>query len=74
MKNDKRRSNQGKIKTLGEKESYKYLGIVEEDTIKQAEMREKIKNEYPRRTRKLFEIKLNCRKIIEEINTRAGPW
>ena len=29
------------IRTLGEKETYKYLGIMEADTIKQAEMKEK---------------------------------
>ena len=33
--------NQGKIKTLGEKETYKYLKILEADTIKHAEMKEK---------------------------------
>ena len=31
-----------KIRTLGEKETYKYLGILEADIIKQAEMKEKI--------------------------------
>ena len=35
--------NQDKIKTLGEKETYKYLGILEANTIKQVEMKEKIK-------------------------------
>ena len=34
-------SNQDKIRTLGEKETYKYLGILEADTIKQVEMEEK---------------------------------
>ena len=34
--------NQGKIRTLGKKETYKYLGILEADTIKQVEMKEKI--------------------------------
>ena len=33
--------NQGKVRTFREKETYKYLGILEADTIKQAEMREK---------------------------------
>ena len=33
--------NQGKIRTLREKETYKYLGILEVDTIKQVEMKEK---------------------------------
>ena len=34
--------NQEKIKMLREKETYKYLGILEADTIKQAKMKEKI--------------------------------
>ena len=32
-----------KIRTLGEKETFKYLEILEADTIKQAEMKGKIK-------------------------------
>ena len=31
-----------KNRTLGEKETYKYLAILETDTIKQVEMKEKI--------------------------------
>ena len=31
-------TNQDKIRRLGEKETYKYLGILEADTIKQEEM------------------------------------
>ena len=49
--------NQDKIRTLGEKETYKYLGILEADTIKKVEMKDKIKKEYLRRTRKLLEKK-----------------
>ena len=49
--------NQEKIRTLGEKQTYKYLGILEADTIKQEEMKEKIKTEYLRTTRKLLETK-----------------
>ena len=33
--------NQEKIRTFGEKETYKYLEILEADTIKHAEMKEK---------------------------------
>ena len=33
--------NQDKIRTLGKKEIYKYLGILDADTIKQVEMKEK---------------------------------
>ena len=35
--------SQEKIRTLGEKENYKYLGILEADMIKQTEMKEKVK-------------------------------
>ena len=34
--------NQDKIRTLGENETYKYLGSLEADTIKQVEMKDKI--------------------------------
>ena len=50
--------NQDKNGTLGEKETYKYLGIFEADTIKQEKMKDKIKKEYIRRTKKLLETKL----------------
>ena len=35
--------NQDKIKTLAENETYKYLGILETDSMKQVEMKEKFK-------------------------------
>ena len=63
--------NQDKIKTLGEKETYKYLGILEADTIKQVQMKDKIQKEYLRRTRKLLEAKLSSRNLIKGINTWA---
>ena len=37
-------SNHDKIKTLAENETYKYLGILEHDTMKQVDMIEKCKN------------------------------
>ena len=46
-----------KPRPFGEKETYKYLGILEADTIKQVEMKEKIQKEYLRRTRKLLDTK-----------------
>ena len=61
--------NQDKIRTFGENETYKYLGILESETIKQAEMKEKDKKEYLRRTRKLLETKLSSRNLIKGINT-----
>ena len=54
--------NQEKIRTLGEKETYTYLGILEADTIKQVATKE-----YFRRTRKLLDIKLSRRNLIKEI-------
>ena len=65
--------NKDKIKALAENETYKYLGILEADTIKQAETKEKIQKEYLRRTRKLLETKLNSRNLIKGINTWAVP-
>ena len=46
---------------------------MEADTIKQVEMKDKIKKEYLRRTRKLLETKLSCRNLIKGINTWAVP-
>ena len=58
-------SNRDKMRTLGEKETYKYLGILQADTTKQVEMKEITKKEYLRRTRKLLETKLCCRNLIK---------
>ena len=63
--------NQDKIRTLAENETYKYLGILEADAIKQVEMKDKIQEEYLRRTRKLLETKLSSRNLIKGINTWA---
>ena len=65
--------NHDKIRTLGENETYKYLGILTADTIKQVEMKDKIRKEYLRRTRKLLETKLSSRNLIKGINTWAIP-
>ena len=61
--------NQDKIRTLAENETYKYLGILEADTIKQVEMKNKIHKEYLRKTIKLLETRLSCRNLIKGINT-----
>ena len=57
MKSGKRHLTNGielpkkdKIRTLAENETYKCLGILEADTIKQVEMKDEIQKEYPRRT------------------------
>ena len=61
--------NQDKIRTLRVKDTYKYLGILEADTIKQVVVKEKIKKEYLRWTKKLLETKLCSRNLIRGINT-----
>ena len=65
--------NQDKIKTLAENETYKYFGILEANTIKHVEMKDKIQKEYLRRTRKLLETKCSSRILIKGINTWAVP-
>ena len=59
--------NEEKVRTLREKVTYNYLGILEADTIKQAEMKEKIKKEYLKRKRKLLETKLYSRNLIKDV-------
>ena len=49
--------NKHKIRTLGENKTYKYLGILDAETIKQVEMKNKIQKVYLKRTRKLLEKK-----------------
>ena len=52
-------TNQDKIRTLTGNETYKHLGILEAETIKQVEMKDKIQKEYCRWTRKLLETSLS---------------
>ena len=65
------RTNQGKIRTLREELTEKYLRILEAETIKQDEIKETIKILYLRRTSKLLETKLYNRNFIKGINTWA---
>ena len=79
-RNEKRKTTQNgrnrttksrKIRLLGEQETYKYLEILEADNIKQVQMKEKVKKEYLRRTRKLLETKLSSKNLIKEMKNRA---
>ena len=65
--------NQDKIGTLAENETYKYLGILGADTIKQVEMKDKIRYKCIRRTRKLLETKVSRRNLIKGINIGQCP-
>ena len=62
---------QDKIRTLGENKTYKYLGILETETIKQVEMKNKIQKEYLTGTRNLLETKLASRNLSKGMNTWA---
>jgi hypothetical protein len=52
-------------------DSYKYLGIVQADSIKQREMKEKIEKEYVRRVRKVLRSKLDAGNTMQAINMWA---
>ena len=52
--------NHDKIRMLGENETYKYLGILEADAIKQVEMKDKIGKEYLRRIKYLKNKNFGC--------------
>ena len=56
--NGREQSTQEKIRMLSEKESYKYWRILEADTIKQVEMKEKMKKRVSQENKKLLETKL----------------
>ena len=81
MKRGKRQITEGielpnpeRIRSLREKENYKYLGMFAADTIKQAEMKEKkTRKEHLRLTIKLLKTKLFSRNLIKGINTWAAP-
>ena len=75
MKSGKRHMTDGmelpnleRIRTHEENETYKYLGILEADIIKQVQMKDMIRKEYLRRTRKH-----SSRNLIKGINTWAVP-
>ena len=61
--------NQDKIRTLAENKTYKYLGILEADTLKQEQMKDTIKKKCLRKTRKLLGTKLSRSNLIKRINT-----
>ena len=73
MKSRKRRMTEGmelpnhdRIRTLEENETYKYLGILEADIIKQVQMKGMTQKEYLRRTRKLLKTKFSAETSSKE--------
>ena len=63
----------GTMKGLGLEDSYKYLGILEADDIKHAQIKKKTSAEYIKRMRKVLKSKLNGGNTIKAINTWAVP-
>ena len=59
------------IKSLEERESYQYLGVLEADEVMVNELKDKVKKEYYRRVRKVLETKLNSGNVFKAINIWA---
>ena len=69
MNNNNKKKKKKKKKEEKKKKKKKHLGILEADTIKQVQMKDTIRKEYLRRTRKLIETKHSSRIPIKGINT-----
>ena len=61
------------IPLLTPDESYKYLGILQADTIKHKEVKEKTKREYFKRVREILKSELNAKFTANAITTYAMP-
>ena len=59
------------IKEIDQEKGYKYLGILEADTIKNTAVKEATNREYFRRLRKITSSKLNGGNTFKAINSRA---
>ena len=57
--------NQDKIKTLAENKTYKFLGILEADTIKQVEMKEKKSERISQENKKTIRDKTQLQKSYQ---------
>jgi len=53
--------------------AYKYLGVLEADSIKHEQIKSVLMQQYKRRIRKLLRTKLTSRNLILAINTYAVP-
>ena len=69
--NDMELSCGTKIHGLGTDDSYKYLGMLEADTIKQQQMKKKTKQEYFKRVRQVLKSDLNAGNSVQSINVWA---
>ena len=60
-----------KVRSLEKGQDYRYLGVLQCDTIKHNEMKGLLRNEYFRRVRKMLKSSLNSGNVILAINSRA---
>ncbi|XP_067942810.1 uncharacterized protein [Watersipora subatra] len=67
----KKKPKETEIHELEDNESYKYLGVMKADDIKQSEMKAKMKKEYIHRLIKVLKSKLTAGNLITAINTWA---
>ena len=60
-----------KVPALETKDTYKYLGILQNESVRNKQTKDIIRKEYYRRTRKILQSKLNAGNIFKAINARA---
>ena len=66
-------NNNETIATLDNSNTYKYLGIEENNVLNVKVMKSKLKNEYFVRLKKILKSSLNSKNLITAINTYAVP-
>ena len=59
------------MKSLEDEKGYKYLGVLQFDSVKSEEMKYMITKKYYRRIRKILKTSLNAGNTIQAINARA---
>ena len=80
IKSEKRETTEGieqpygkSIRRIGKKKNYKFFGMLEANTTKQAEMKEKTRKEKPQKNKKIPETKFCNRNFTKERNTWPVP-
>ena len=63
--------NGGEIKAMGTDSQYRYLGVLEADTIRNAKVRTTVAEEYKHRLVRMLKSKLNAGNLFRAINTYA---
>ena len=63
--------NGGEIRVMGVNSEYRYLGVLECDSVKNDKVKELVKTEYKHRLVKMLKSKLNSGNLIKAINTYA---